>query len=60
MELSRKNLRGVKMTPPLRVKLALSQVYLSITFQLSQTPVVKVEMSSTSQTIPITLTNSQL
>ena len=38
---------------------ALSQVYLSLTFQLSQTAVVKVEMSSTFPTVPVKLSNSQ-
>ena len=38
---------------------ALSQVYLSITFQLSKTAVVKVEMSSTFLTVPVKLNNSQ-
>ena len=37
----------------------LSQVYLSLTFQLLQTAVVKVEMSSTFPTVPIKLNNSQ-
>ena len=39
---------------------ALSQVYLSLTFQLSQTAFVKVEMSSTFPTVPVKLNNSQL
>ena len=39
---------------------SLSQVYLSLTFQLSQTAVVKVEMSSTFPTVPVKLSNSQL
>ena len=39
---------------------ALSQMYLSLTFQLSQTAVVKVEMSSTFPTVPVKLSNSQL
>ena len=39
---------------------ALSQVYLSLTFQLLKTAVVKVEMSSTFPTVPVKLTNSQL
>ena len=39
---------------------ALSQVYLSLTFQLSQTAVVKVEMSSTFPTVLVKLSNSQL
>ena len=34
---------------------ALSQVYLSLTFQLSQTAVVKVEVSSTFPTVPVKL-----
>ena len=38
----------------------LSQVYLSLTFQLSQTAVVEVGMSYTFPTVPINLTNSQL
>ena len=39
---------------------ALSQVYLSLTFQLSLTAVVNVEMSSTFPTVPVKLNNSQL
>ena len=39
---------------------ALSQVYLSLTVQLSQTAVVEVGMSSTFPTVPVKLTNSQL
>ena len=38
----------------------LSQVYLSLTFQLSQTAVVEVGMSSTFPTVLVKLTNSQL
>ena len=38
----------------------LSQVYLSLTFQLSQTAVVEVGMSYTFPTVPVNLTNSQL
>ena len=38
---------------------ALFQVYLSLTFQLSQTAVAKVEMSSTFPTVPVKLSNSQ-
>ena len=38
----------------------LSPVYLSLIFQLSQTAVVKVEMSSTFPTVPVKLNNSQL
>ena len=34
---------------------ALSEMYLSLTFQLSQTAVVKVEMSSTFPTVPVKL-----
>ena len=39
---------------------ALFEVYLSFTFQLSQTAVVKVEMSTTFPTVPVKLSNSQL
>ena len=39
---------------------ALSQVYLSLTLRLSQTVVVKVEMSSTFPTVLVKLSNSQL
>ena len=39
---------------------ALSQVYLSLTLQLSQTAAVKVEMSSTFPTVLVKLSNSQL
>ena len=39
---------------------ALSQVYLSLTFQLSQTAVIKVKMSSTFLTVPVKLNNSKL
>ena len=35
-------------------------VYLSLTFQLSQTDVVKAEMSSTFPTLPVKLSNSEL
>ena len=35
-------------------------MYLSLTYQLSQTAVVKDEMSSTFPTVPIKLNNSQL
>ena len=34
-------------------------MYLSLTFQLSQTAVVKVEMSSAFRTVPVKLGNSQ-
>ena len=37
-----------------------SVFYLSLTFQISQTAVVKVEMSSTFPTVPVKLSNSQL